>query len=366
MKQNVRLPLVERGPNYLEIIQRNARGISADHRDAWMASMAGSGPSTKPVPPPRRLIIELANTCVLDCPMCRVGRYGVNPDRFMPRALFDDIADTLFERVSEIRLNGIGEATLVPWFDHCVERVRASGAQGELITALVCDEATIDALVEAGFVLLVSWDAVTPRVYETLRRPARFEAQLAKLRHLGARARTEGRSSDMHILFTLQGANIGELAGVVDLAGEHGIPNVVVNVVKAPSGGWMARRGPDIAASFEVAAERAAARGVRLFLPSRLGGEAVERPEALPCASEGCDRPWREVVVRWNGDITVCNMFNPFTYGHWRRHGLDAAWNSPMAGAFRQMVNTERRHPYCVDCQYIDGVYDRRIRGAAE
>jgi len=364
MRSSLRLPLVERGPNALEIVERNGQPLAPGQRWRWMVEMSRDVRRGERLDLPRRLILEMANTCNLDCPMCRIGRYGVNPDRFMPRTLFDEIADELFPRIGEVRLNGLGEATLVPWFEHCVRRVREAKLQGELITALTCPTDTIDRLVEAGFVLLVSWDAATPRLYELLRRPARFEDQLRRLRHLGRRAADATRSADIHLLFTLQRANVNELAGVVDLAADCSIPNVVVNVVKLRSEAWVTSGREGIRMALDAARARSIARGVRLFVPSHIGDLVVSHPDALPSSADGCDRPWREVVIRWNGDITVCNMFNPFSYGHWRRHGIEAAWNSPMAHAFRRLVNTPDRHPYCVGCHYIEGVYGRRVAGA--
>lgn len=354
---------VRQGPSFLELIQRNGHPLDACRRGRWMAEMSRPVRRRERLPLPRRLILELANTCSLDCPMCRVGRHGANPDRFMREELFESVASELFPHLAEVRLNGLGEATLVPWFARCVRRVAEAGLQGELITALTCDRATIDALLEARFVVLVSWDAAAPRLFEALRRPARFGVQSERLRYLGDRAAARGHEDDLHLLFTLQPANLAELPGVVDLAASASIPNVVVNVVKRRREGWLTQRRPGILETFRRAEAVARSAGVRLFLPDHLAGEAVAGPSVARCSSSGCDRPWREVVVRWNGEITACNMFNPFAYGHWERHGLQRAWNGPLAHAFRRLANTDHRHPYCDDCYYMEDVYARRAGG---
>ena len=162
----------------------------------------------------------------------------------MPKDLFDQIADELFPHAREVRLNGLGEATLVPWFHDCLQRVARDGLQGEIITNLTCDDETIAGFVAARFVVLVSWDAATPALFEKLRRPARFDVQLAKLRKLSTLAQAAHLSDHLHLLFTLQRGNIEELSSMVRLAAEVAIPNVLVNVVKLQDESWITSIAP--------------------------------------------------------------------------------------------------------------------------
>lgn len=351
------------GPNYLELVERNLHALPEDARVRWADAMTRSPRRSRAVRFPTRLILELANTCNLDCPMCRVGQHGVNEHRFMERALFDDIADQMFHRIREVRLNGLGEATLVPWLDHCVRRVRESGLRGEIITNLTAPDPTSRMLIEAGFVVLVSWDAASPRLFEALRRPSRLDEQRARLRGLVGHARCCRREADLHLLFTLQPLNVGEVPGVVRLAAEEGVRSVVVNVLKSRSDAWVERQWARIQDSLSQAMEAARHGAVGLFMPDHLAGRPTGISGALPCAGGGCDRPWNEVVVRWNGEIQVCNMFNPFSYGDWRRHGIERAWRGGPAEAFRRFVNTEHAHPYCRGCAYVKGVYEARESG---
>lgn len=350
------------GPNLLEIIERNGFALPSDRRDRWMGEMTRMPRKGEILPPPERLILELANTCNLDCPMCRIGEFGVDPNRFMSRETFEQIASELFPLVREVRLNGLGEASVVPWFLDCVDRVAAAGLHGELITNLTCDLPTLERLIDARFVVLVSWDAATPDLFERLRRPARWAVQVERLRLLGHLGTSRGVSDHLHLLFTLQRANVCELPGMVRLAADAGVPNLLVNVVKLRDDRWVDEVRPTLEAAVEDARRCAAALGVRLLLPDHVGPMLFHGNGVLPTAASGCDRPHREVVIRWNGELTVCNMFNPYTYGHLVRHGFERSWNGSLAHAFRAMVNGPYKHPYCEGCHYVHGAYNRGAR----
>lgn len=345
--------------NLLEIVQRNGHVMPPERRDRWMSEMTRPIRTAERVPWPQRLILELANTCNLDCPMCRIGEFGVAPERFMAWDLFERVANGLFPHAREIRLNGLGEATLVPWFHNCLDRVAASGLHGELITNLTCNEDTIERLVAARFVVLVSWDAATPALFEKLRRPARWDTQLAKLHALAAASAAAGLREHIHILFTLQRGNIAELPEVVRLAATVGVPNVLVNVVKLQDDSWVSTVAPRMEAAIGDAQQLAPQCGIRLTLPDHVGPMLVRGVGVQSTSAACCDRPLREVVIRWNGEVTVCNMFNPYTYGHLARHDFERCWNGSLAQAFRRLVNGPMKHPYCEGCHYVHGVYEQ-------
>lgn len=363
MTARVSLPLHRPAPNALELVEKNALQLPAALRGRWKHEM--TTPDGRSVPLPVRAIVELVNTCNLDCPMCRVGRHGVNLERIMGLARFERLLAALRPALREVRLNGLGEATLHPEFAEFVRRIQSAGLHGELITNLTCDATTIDLLVDAAFTVLVSWDAATPRLFEALRRPARFAAVRASLQALGAAAGARGQSDRLHLMFTLQRANFRELAGMVALAAEAGIPNLVVNVIKLADESWIERHRQAIEGSIAEARTAATMRGIRMFLPNHLGHRLRPGGASPTPTTHGCDRPWQEIVVRYNGEITVCNMFNPYIYGHMDRAGIAAAWDGPLAQAFRRMVNTSDRHPYCHGCYYLRDLYAQRQGGAA-
>jgi len=45
--------------------------------------------------------------------------------------------------------------------------------------------------------------------------------------------------------------------------------------------------------------------------------------------------------------------------GHLGRHGFERCWNGSIAQAFRRLVNTRKKPPYCEGCHYVHGVYEQ-------
>jgi radical SAM protein with 4Fe4S-binding SPASM domain len=96
------------------------------------------------------------------------------------------------------------------------------------------------------------------------------------------------------------------------------------------------------------------------MLPDQIGGCCFDDLETLKTSSSLCQMPWEEAVIRWNGDVQVCNMFNPYTYGNIYLNSFKNIWNGAFAQVFRNNMNTDFRHPYCRDCVYMGDAYANR------
>jgi MoaA/NifB/PqqE/SkfB family radical SAM enzyme len=345
--------------NAFSLASRNFDRIPEERRRLWLPMFRDSRRTTN-LPWPERFIVEIANTCNLDCPMCRIGKEGVDLRRVMSLDDFRRIAAELFPRTREVRLNGLGESTIVPNFGAYLDVLAAYDVSVELITNGTGDRATYRRMVDSGATLLFSWDAATLVPFERLRRPARWDSCVATLASLAEHARSVGRSDQLHLLFTLQPANIGELAMLVDRAAEWGVPNLVVNLAKLADRQWMTTRSVEIIREFTGADEAAQRCGVRLFLPDQLAGQTIALASACRTSAVGCDRPWKEAVIRWDLDVQVCNMFNPYAYGNLALHSFERIWGGAFAQTFRAHVNGPDRHPYCDACAYIGEVYAQK------
>ncbi len=343
----------------LILAQRNFDAMPKAERSHW-SSRFQQVRRAEALPWPERVIIELANTCNLDCPMCRVGAYGVNLARIMPLESFKALAAQLFPRVREVRLNGLGESTLIPNFGEYLDVIREHPVQVELITNGTGPVLLYTRMVEEGATLLFSWDAAQPALFERLRRPARWGVLVSTLRAVADIARRQQREEQLFLLFTLQGANRAELPALVERAAEWGIPHLLVNVVKQRSDAWIQPHQEELLATFAEAEVRAQRLGVRLFLPDTLAGHRVPLASTSRTAGSGCDRPWKEVVIRWDLDVQVCNMFNPYTYGNLSLRPFEHIWHGAFAQVFRENINSLRCHPYCRGCYYLKDVSVRK------
>lgn len=306
---------------------------------------------------PRKLIFELLNSCNLDCPICRVGQHGVSLTRAMPLDVFRSVLASV-SSVETVRLNGLGESTLLPNFGAYLEILTRRGLAIELITNGSGQLADYRRVLEAGGHVLISWDAAQPAVFEQLRRPARWSDYMPKLDLIACAAAASTVGGRCSLIFTLQKGNIGEVTGVVGLAAGLRIEAVQINVAKTPTTHWLTDNLEEITADLATAAQVAHGAGVTLFAPDQIAGVDLGLERQFPTAGSRCVAPWREAVIRWNGDVQTCNMFNPFTYGNIQRTPFDEIWQNRFAGLFRAQLGGVDKHPYCRACAYIPSAYD--------
>lgn len=137
---------------------------------------------------PDHVDLELSSSCNMKCPMCYTvtGAFKKNvPHQNMDFALFRRIVDELARHgVYSIRLSWRGEPTLNPHFMACVRYAKEKGIPevDSLTNALRLTPAMFEELVDLQMDwLTVSFDG-TGETYERIRRPARFEEMVEKIR----------------------------------------------------------------------------------------------------------------------------------------------------------------------------------------
>lgn len=307
------------------------------------------------VPHPTKAIFEIINSCNLDCPMCRVGQYGVNLSRVMP---FDDFKMIISQinRLQTVRLNGLGESTLVREIESYIDYLFEKKLRVELISNGSGRTNIYQKILNQSGSVIISWDAAEREIFEELRRPAKWDAFVQRLQRI-----TEGiadeKLNNMSLLFTLQKKNIHQLSKLVLKCKEWNIRNVIVNVIKDTDSEWGNRLFKEIEDECIEAHALAQQHRINLLLPSQIFGHTIHVERSHRTNSEHCAMPWKEVVIRWNGDVQVCNMFNPYVYGNIHLNSFSDIWNNAFANLFRKMVNTEKKHPYCVNCVYFEEAY---------
>jgi hypothetical protein len=197
-------------------------------------------------------------------------------------------------------------------------------------------------------------------LFEAIRVGARYDDLRRRLSSLGRAAREQPER--LALLCTVQESNLDEVVPVVRLASEVGAGLVIFNMVKEADGSpWMDARFDEIRTRLAAADNLAAQLSVRVRLPDHIGRQRLRLPQTHRSSGTFCDRPWRELLVRWDTELTVCNMFNPFSYGMLRPPGpgrdvparLRRLWTGPNARLFRALINSPTPHPYCKDCYFL-------------
>jgi hypothetical protein len=294
--------------------------------------------------------------------MCSSRTGGFLPERTMPLPVFGELVRVLGPGAKSLRVNGYGETTLVPDLGRYLDCLDEFGFRGlrEIITNLSAPTPVYEDLLARGFIVLASWDAASSETFERIRAGADYAVMESRLRALGTRAADEPER--LGLLCTVQEANLGEIVPVVELAADAGAGLVIFNMVKEPDGSpWMDARHEEIVASFAAADECARRRGVALRIPDHVGARPLRLARTRRSSATYCDRPWRELLVRWDTEATVCNMFHPWSYGPLVPPGpprdvpgrFARIWNGPNAAAIRRHINRDAAHPYCRNCYFL-------------
>lgn len=311
---------------------------------------------------PESVILEITRSCNFACTMCSSRTDGFKPEFTMPLPVFGELVRVLGPHAKSLRLNGYGETTLVPdlgRYIDCLDEFDFRGLR-ELITNLSAPPDVYEELLARGFVLLVSWDTTSASTFEQIRVGARYTEMLTTLRRVGAAARQEPER--LGLLATVQESTIAEVEGIVGLAAEVGAGLVIFNMVKEADGSpWMATRFEELRQRFAEAKRLGDVAGVTVRIPDHLGARRLPLHAVSRSSATSCDRPRRELLVRWDTELTTCNMFNPFSYGVLRPPGreletvdrFDSLWNGPNAALFRRTINSRTPHPYCHECYFL-------------
>jgi len=339
--------------NALALEVRNFGVLPSDLTKDWMISLLMM--KENKAPHPSKAIIEIINSCNLDCPMCRVGKSGVNFNRVLSLNIFKEIL-TQIEGLKIVRLNGLGESTLVPNFNEYLDILFSRKLLIELISNGSGGVEIYKKILQNDGSIIISWDSAEKELFERLRRPAKWDDFVNNLKNI-TKDLTYEEVGNLSLLFTIQKENIGQLSKMVIKCKEWGIRNLIVNAVKLDQFKWNTQEQKFLENEYSLANKYAKEMGINIFLPSHVFGNKIESENTYQTHNEICMMPWKEVVVRWNGDVQVCNMFNPFVYGNINLNSFDDIWNNSFANLFRSKINTENRHTYCINCVYFEEGY---------
>ncbi|MHA1147585.1 MAG: SPASM domain-containing protein [Promethearchaeota archaeon] len=302
---------------------------------------------------PRKMLLELTNNCNLNCVMCGIGKNGYNPQRDLSIDLLHSLSENVLINSELIRLNGLGESTIMPNFLEYLDVLSELQAQLEIVTNLTVTNNRIwDKLLENNTNFLISCDSSSSQLFESIRRGANFTSFKKNLKYIGTHISNPLQGQ---IIFTLMECNIPEITKVIELAAEMDLGGVIINVVKLDSiqSRWMHQKADEITELFQKAHDLARLYNIVLKLPDHLGITPVSKTISSPSCHLHCYNPWEEVYIRYNGDLTACNMLNPYIYGNCQHTSFEEAWNGLNAELFRKFVNTKHRHYYCRDCYYL-------------
>ena len=176
---------------------------------------------------PLEVHLQLSSTCNLDCLMCPEHLHSPEARRqrrleFLPRAVFDELEESVLPATSRLMLGVGGEALLCPDFFDYAERAHRLGVKNEILTngTLIDSDEVARMLVRFLSSISISIDGATKDTYERIRRGASFPALIEGIERVNRYrlALPELERPHLGFCFVMMRDNVHELPGYVELA----------------------------------------------------------------------------------------------------------------------------------------------------
>lgn len=289
------------------------------------------------------------------CMMCGFGGQPVQRERFMTWQTLDRVLAHLPVKPAAVRLNGRGESTIHPDFIPMMERIHAvfPDATLNLFSNLSFGSSRVThALLEHDVQLFVSLDSTDRSELEAIRRGCRQSVILRNLERLADLRRRP------FIVFTMQEGNLHRMAEMASFARERDF-HILFNTVRRDQGiepfvALVTDQAEHLRQTYAAIADLYAGSGLTCLLPDQIHGIPIRRGEVAPTCGTlpSCPALDQELCILFNGDVTPCNMFNPYVLGDFLDTPLTEILSGPNRTWFREYHKT---HYYCANCACMGG-----------
>ncbi|OGW24266.1 MAG: radical SAM protein [Nitrospirae bacterium GWB2_47_37] len=287
---------------------------------------------------PRRLVLELTNTCNLNCIMCGRDESGFSGNFFDINYLYR--LEPVLSYVEEVTLFGWGEPTIHPKFKDIIELLNKYPVKKYFVTNGTTLHKIEDLLFDCKVdIMAVSLDGACEATNDKIRRGASFNKIVSSLKAITARKR-EHRFDYPYINFvmTLMQSNLCELPEMVDLAAAIGLEEVKAVYLTAfnreLAGEVLWNNADDAGKVFAETIKRGESSGIKIKLPY-IQGEDIAGEKF----HKDCFVGWRDFFIGSDGHVRPCQstqrkMFHISKYSDFKQ-----AWNSSEMIGFRSSVN---------------------------
>jgi len=296
------------------------------------------------------LIIELSQNCNLNCTMCGFGSKNNRPEKFMEFELFKTIYNNIGKYAKKIRLNGRGESTIYPNIKEAIDYVGRKNRISLFTNGNYIDDDLNDLFIKFDVELYFSMDSTDRNQLIQIRKGLNFDCLDHNI------SRMKDKKTKPFIVFTLQETNIDQIVPIAEYAIKKEC-NLIYNVLRRDEGiekfvEIVEENVDKIKEYFDEVHYKFENLNIKVFIPNQIAGVIIEaRVETSTCGTfEKCPRIDKELCVLYNGDITPCNMFNPYIYGNLNNASIDDIINGEAAKWFKE---NHKQFYYCQNCACI-------------
>jgi MoaA/NifB/PqqE/SkfB family radical SAM enzyme len=275
---------------------------------------------------PPTVSIELTNYCNLSCSYC-YSPLKLRPQGLMSEATFGRLVDQLHALKSPwVYVVGLGEPTLHPQFASFIRRLRPVAGFLQLGSNLQrMSEGVVESIFDAPVdQITISVDGATREAYEQSRLGGSFERLMANLAALVERKRAYGSSLLVNIRIMLRPSQEADQEEMERFWKPYGD---TINVLHLGDFGT---------------------------------GDPDTYPVRLPGVFPRCTLTLREIEVRWNGDVPLCNRSDRQTgipegvlLGNINTNTILDLWSHPLMRQYRvaHRARDEENIPICNGCR---------------
>jgi MoaA/NifB/PqqE/SkfB family radical SAM enzyme len=304
---------------------------------------------------PRRILLELTNMCNYRCIMC-----GRNFSSFKPSYIKRNLINKLqsfFEKAEEVTLFGWGEPTIHPEFSEILRQLQTYDSLRKYILTNGSNIEYIKDLVERGWIdlLAISLDGSTPASNDSIRCGSSFESITSGIRKI-VKLQDKGlKIPYINLVFVMMRQNIHELAPMVQLAHDLGIPEVkftcLTSFHESLDKETLWERRDEYERHLETARELSEKLKINIKYPPAPGKDPTGTLPHKPCFVA-----WRDLFVGSDGTIRPCQSSSQ-VLGDLSLVDLDKAsdpfntiFNSTAFNELRACVNNEDMPVQCRNC----------------
>lgn len=298
---------------------------------------------------PRRIVLELTNSCNLRCVMCGRSAADFRPTR-LDMSWFRAL-EPLFDTVEEVTLMGWGEPTIHPNFEEMLKTLGRHSARKYFCSNGMRLDSLHDTIFENEVdVFAVSVDGATPETNSAIRRGSDLvHINNSLIRIVNTKKLNNLSYPYINYVFCAMRRNLPELPKLIETAADVGLEEVKVVFLTAFS--------PELASEtlfghetevqdvFGAAAERADELGISLKLPYIYGtdpaGDALHRD---------CFVTWRDFFLGSDGYVRPCMSTADKFFRFDDKRPFTELWNAPEYRNYRENVNSSSMNEHCRSC----------------
>jgi radical SAM protein with 4Fe4S-binding SPASM domain len=301
---------------------------------------------TSPVPndTPWLFNIEITNRCPLKCVMCArttdMTREVGDIDMVLYMQIVDELASfSTPNRMKNrlLRLHQFGESLVHPEFDQMIRYAADKGFRVALsINPVLLKKGIADRLLDSGIdSLFISLDGHDDESFYQIRGLKNaYGSSVKRLERFLEKKQAQGRSIHIELSMINFKLNRDSIAAMHDY--------------------WASHPGIDEFRNKEFMKWDGSAEAI-----NALGDE--ESDHAIEETIEkrgGCNLPWNQMAVMWDGRVVPCcyDYDGKYVLGNVREQSLLAIWrDEPMAALRREFESRVVTNPLCVSCEFSPG-----------